>query len=102
MRTVSAASLKPKGQSGVELKKPRPEPKVVPIAPHIEVAAPEVNVTPEVNIDLSPAVQNNAEVLSVVKEALEAQKPAENPTEWEFKFNRDDRGFVQTITAKAK
>jgi hypothetical protein len=84
----------------VNLKKPRPK-ETAP--PKVEVAAPEVNVAaPEVNIDLSALSNNNAEVLSVVKEALEAQKPAENPTEWEFKFNRDDRGFVQTITAKAK
>ena len=99
MRTVSVANMKSKVSRSSQLRKPRPKP--IPV-PKVEVAAPKVEVAaPEVNIDLGEISKNNAEVLSAITETLKAQKPATKPTEWEFNFHRDDRGFVQRITAKA-
>jgi len=103
MRVISQKDLEPKGATNrvAQLRKPKPKTAFTP--PKIEVAAPEVNIgAPEVNIDLSPLFKSNSEVVSSIKEILKAQKSAKRPTEWEFIFNRNDQGFVQSITAKSK
>ena len=103
MRVISQKDLEGKGATSRSAQLRKPRSKIASAPPKIEVAAPEVNIdAPEINIDLSPLFESNSEVVSSIKEMLKAQKSAKRPTEWEFIFNRNDQGFVQSITAKAK
>jgi len=101
MRSVATAPQK--RESVVELlHKPKahvPQPVVV----EVKEAAPAV-----VNVDLEGLNQSNQALTNSIIEVLKAQKPATpepqnaKPTEWQFDVQRDNKGFISGITAKAK
>lgn len=76
----------------------------LPVRELVPVAPPVVNVA----VDLEGLSQGNAALASTIIKVLEAQKPAtpSEPaariTEWQFDVQRDDKGFIKGMTAKAK
>lgn len=77
---------------------PAPEPVVVEVIK--EPAGPLP--APIINIDMEKFTSDNAAMLAAITEAVKVQQPAPKPTEWQFDIQRDDRGFIKSMTAKAK
>lgn len=97
-----------KVSSGTQkLMRPRPKPKVEPLPPVpiiVEAAAP-----PVVNIDMSEIAATNAQMMGVMMDMLKDRDtpvapvvsgvPTE-PTSWKFDIERDNNGFIKSMTAK--
>jgi len=112
MRIVSSAADLKKivpATGGRALRKPRPK-VAKPVAELVPEPVPEpvMPVAPVVNIDLDGLTASNAKLLETITEVLKGQKPAiplepaAKITEWQFDVQRDDKGFIKGMTAKAK
>ena len=97
-RTISPEQLRPRVSRTQALHKPKPKVVAPPAPPEVKVET----AAPVIHIDMSKFTEDNTAVLKEISEAVKAQQPAARVTEWTFDFERDERGFVKRVIAKAK